>query len=107
MLGLCRCPRTFSSCREKGPLSVAVHGLLIAGASLVATHRLYCTLRLQQLWQRGLIAAWHVEPSRTKDRTCVPCCARQIINHWTTREVPGFWFCETLKLRIVFVILNV
>ena len=24
----------------------------------------------------------------TRDRTQVPCLARQILNHWTTREVP-------------------
>ena len=34
------CARTFSSCREQGLLFVAVHGLLIAVASLVAEHRL-------------------------------------------------------------------
>ena len=37
----------------------------------------------------------------------MPCRGRQIIDHWATREVPAFWFCKTLKLRIVFVILNV
>ena len=38
-LGLgCRV-QTFSSCSEQGPLFVAVHGLLIAVASLVIQHR--------------------------------------------------------------------
>jgi len=27
--------------------------------------------------------------SLTRDRTLVPCVAGQILNHWTTREVPG------------------
>ena len=27
--------------------------------------------------------------SLTRDRTCVPCIVRQILYHWTTREVPG------------------
>ena len=27
--------------------------------------------------------------SPTRDQTCVPCIARQILNHWTTREVPS------------------
>ena len=27
--------------------------------------------------------------SPTRDRTHVPCIGRQILNHWTTREVPG------------------
>ena len=26
--------------------------------------------------------------SQIKDQTCIPCIARQILNHWTTREVP-------------------
>ena len=37
-LGLRCCVRAFSSCGEQGLLFVAVHGLLIAVASLVAEH---------------------------------------------------------------------
>ena len=40
VLGLCCCSRAFSSCSEQGLLFVAVRGLLIAVASLVAEHRL-------------------------------------------------------------------
>ena len=37
----------------------------------------------------GLAAPWHVDNSSlTRDQTHVPCIARQILNHWTTREVP-------------------
>ena len=39
-LGLRCCARASSSCFEQGLLFVAVHGLLIAVASLVAEHRL-------------------------------------------------------------------
>ena len=39
-LGLRCCVRAFSSCGERGLLFVAVHGLLIAVASLVAGHGL-------------------------------------------------------------------
>ena len=39
-LGLHCCARAFSSCGEQGLLFVAVRGLLIAVASLVAEHRL-------------------------------------------------------------------
>ena len=39
-LGLHCCTRAFSSCGEWGLLIVAVRGLLIAVASLVAEHRL-------------------------------------------------------------------
>ena len=38
-LGLC-CARAFSSCSERGLLFVAVRGLLLAVASLVAEHGL-------------------------------------------------------------------
>ena len=39
-LGLCCCVRAFSSCGEWGLLFVAVRGLLVAVASLVAEHGL-------------------------------------------------------------------
>ena len=39
-LGLCCCTEAFSSCGEQGVLFVAVRGLLIAVASLVAEHGL-------------------------------------------------------------------
>ena len=39
-LGLCCCAWAFSSCGEQGLLLIAVHGLLIAVAFLVAEHRL-------------------------------------------------------------------
>ena len=40
VLGLCCCARAFSSCSEQGLRFVAVRGLLIAVASLVAEHGL-------------------------------------------------------------------
>ena len=39
MLGLHFCARAFSSCGERGPLFIAVHGPLTVAASLVAEHR--------------------------------------------------------------------
>ena len=39
-LGLHCCTRALSSCGERGLLFVAVHGLLVAVASLVLEHRL-------------------------------------------------------------------
>ena len=39
-LGLRCCARAFSSCGERGLLFIAVHGLLIVVASLVAEHGL-------------------------------------------------------------------
>ena len=34
------------------------------------------------------MAPRHVGSSRTRDRTCVPCVGRRVLNHCTTREVP-------------------
>ena len=47
-----------------------------------------CGMQAQQLWCKGLVAPRHVGFSRTRDRTCVPCIGRQILNHCATREVP-------------------
>ena len=30
-----------------------------------------------------------METSQRRDRTCVPCIGRKILNHWTTREALG------------------
>ena len=40
VLGLRFCARAFSSCGERGPLFIAVHGPLTIAASLVVEHRL-------------------------------------------------------------------
>ena len=39
------------------------------------------------MWSMGLVAPRHVESSQTRDQIRVPCIGRQILNHWTTREV--------------------
>ena len=48
--------------------------------------------RLQQSWRTGLVASRHVEVSQTRDQTHVLYIGRQIFNHWTTREVPSYFF---------------
>ena len=45
----------------------------------------------QQLGHTGLVAPWHVGSSWTRNQTCVPCMGRQILNHWTIREVPRYY----------------
>ena len=42
--------------------------------------------------QMGLAAPQHVGSSQTRDRTCVPCSSRQILNCRTTREIQGQHF---------------
>ena len=41
-------------------------------------------------WVRlmGLAAPWHVVCFWTRDRACVPCIGRGILNPWTPGEVP-------------------
>ena len=62
---------------------VAVRGLLIMMTSLVAEHEL-------SSWWVVSVAPQYVGnfSSPTRDWTRVPCIRRQILNHWTTREVP-------------------
>ena len=52
MLGLRFCARAFSSCGERGPLFIAVHGPLTVAASLVVEHRLQ-TRRLSSCGSRA------------------------------------------------------
>ena len=77
-------------------------GLLISVASLAAENQLQGTWApvvsapglsshgswAPNLWCIGLVAPRHVGSSLTRDGTRVPCTARWILNHWTTREVP-------------------
>ena len=60
----------------------------------------------QQLWLTGLVAPWHVGSSRTRDRTCVPCIGRQILNHCATREAP-IYFCFINKFICTLFFLNI
>ena len=69
VLGLHCYARIFSSCGEWGLLFIAIYRLLIAMASLVES--------------TGV-----VESSWTRDQTHALCFGKQILKHWTTREVP-------------------
>ena len=83
MLGLRGCAWASSGFSEWGLLVLVTHTLLVVVASLVGLS--YCGV--QQSWCTGLAAPRHVESSQTKDRTCVPCIGRWILNHWPTRKV--------------------
>ena len=84
-LGLHCFVRAFSSCDQQRLLLVAVHRLLLlrsTGAVVVA----------RGLWSMGLVARRHVESSQTRDLTHVACIGRQVLNYWTTKEVPDLAF---------------
>ena len=95
MLGLCCC-RLFSSCSERGSSLVAVWGLLIVVAFLVADHG-WRTCGLQQLWfpgdrahaqwlyLRGLAALGHMRPSWIQ----INCISPALVGRFFTTEVPG------------------
>ena len=96
VVGLCCCMQAFSS-GERGLLFAVTLQLLMAvasrcraqalgtRASVVAAHGL-------SLWFIDLVAPWHVGSSRARNRTGVPCIARCIPIHWTTREAPAFFY---------------
>ena len=71
-------------------------GLLTLVASLVVEHKHMefsgCPICAEQLWHRGLFALQCVESFRIKDETGVPCIARWILYHWTSRETPKTTF---------------
>ena len=77
---------------------VAVSGgyFLFVMAFLVAEHGLQGVQA--QEWRTGLVAPGHVESSQSRDRTCVACISRQILNHWTTREVQHSTFFSLIFL---------
>ena len=89
---------------------IAVRGIFRYGvlASLVATHGLLsscgtwapehagsvvavCRLFSCGMWAQLPHGMWDLS-SPTRDQIHVPCIGRQILNHWTTREVPPLFF---------------
>ena len=88
VLGFCCCAQAFFSCGEWG---------LLSSRDVQASHcghffccrawALECGLSSCGTLVSVVITSQHVESSRIKDGTCVLCIGRQILNHWTTREV--------------------
>ena len=94
---------------SRGLLFVAVRGLLIPVASLVAgaralgtrTQKLWLAgsrAQAQQLWCTGFVAPRHVGSFWSRARTRVPCIGRRILNHCATREalaclLSAIWVC--------------
>ena len=88
-----------------GLIFAVVCRLLTVVASRVVVRGLQAC-RLQQLQHMGLVvvalglqSAGSVVVTHgfrcSRDPTGVPCIARQILNHWTVREVPRHHFCIT------------
>ena len=85
----------FSSCGEWGLLSScgtrASHcaGVSSCGAQALGTQALVVVACGSAVVVPGLSCSLHVESSQTRDRTCVSCTGRQILNHWATWEAPS------------------
>ena len=64
----------------------------ISGFSIMQVLLLQCTDSL--ILECGLVAPRHVQDlsSRSRDQTHIICTAREILNHWTTMEVPVAYF---------------
>ena len=79
--------------------------VFVAVSGLSLGRRVGATL---QVWRTGfpLWSTWALLPhgvwdlrSWTRDWTPVPCIDRQILNHWTTREVPWCSYSKTNSHR--------
>ena len=112
VLGLCCCTGFPLVATSRGYSLIAVYRCLIAVASFVAEHRLQgvqtsivwllgSRAQAEQLRCMGLVVPQHVGSSQIRDQTHVTHIGRQILNHWTTREVsPGIniLYCVCAKL---------
>ena len=91
-LSLRCCARAFSSWGRWGLLLPGVCGLLFAVASLVAGHRLSCSVSCGIFLDQEL--------------SLCPCIGRQILNHWTTRDAPVSSFSVYHCIFIVCVLMT-
>ena len=80
------CTWAFSSCREQGLLFVGMCGLLLLQSTGFGSCSSWALGSWAVLWSVGLVVLQYVGSSWTKDQTGVPCIARWILNHRTTRE---------------------
>ena len=90
VLGLRFCARAFSSCGERGPLFITVHGPLTITASLVAEHRLQ-TRRLSSCGSQAQLLRGMWDPPRPGLEPASPALA----GRFSTTAPPG-------KPRFVF-----
>ena len=84
MLGVRFCARAFSSCGERGPLFIVVHGPLTVATSLVAEHRLQ-TRRLSSCGSRAQLLRGIWDPPRPGREPASPALAVRL----STTAPPG------------------
>ena len=95
VLGLRFCARAFSSCGERGPLFMAMCGLLTIAASLVAAHRLQ-TRRLSNCgsWAQLLRGMWDLP------RPGLEPVSRALAGRFSTTVPPGKPLLSHLNILI-------
>ena len=87
------CGFSLSSCGAQGPECMGSVVSSTWALSLRHTGSLVEARELNSCGERVSLprGMWDLS-SLTRDRTHVPCIGRQILYHWTTREVPQFCF---------------
>ena len=98
VLGLRFCARALSSCGERGPLFIVVHGPLTIAASLVAEHRLQLR-RLSNCGPRAQLLRSMWDPPRPGLEPVSPALAGRL----STTAPPGkpsFLFMTNIPLYI-------
>ena len=75
--------------RVRGLCSCGVRGPECVGSVVCGMQALYLRHASSVVVVRRLMpcSMWDLS-SLTRDQTCLPCIGRQILYHWTTREVP-------------------
>lgn len=81
----CCCMQTLSSCGA---------GFLLGGSSCC---RVQALKGLRWMWSLGLVVPQHVESAWTGDWTYVPYLGKQILYHWTNRDVLVVLFLKIFK----------
>ena len=92
MLSLRFCARAFSSCGERGPLFIAVRGLLTIAASLVAEHRLQ-TRRLSSCGSRAQLLRSMWDLPRPGLEPVSPALAGRFSTTAPPGKPPFVYFC--------------
>ena len=72
--------QAFSSC---GVWALEHAGSVVLAHELSSCGTQTSLAAVRRLSRRAACGLWHLS-SLTRDRTCVPCIGRQILNHWTT-----------------------
>ena len=81
------------------PLVVGHRLSFRCGASLVVAHGLQCAG--SAIVPRSLAASRHVESSLVlRNRTCVPCIGKWVLNYWATREVLHLYLCTFIYICV-------